>query len=152
VSATGTTTLGFIVWTLAISAVGWGATVAARWHELAVLGTDHPFNQALRDSLRAGGFLTLGVAGLVLISYSAFLIRTVYEDHRLLVAKTQVVTNTNLELIKELELRKHSMVTTDPVFVNTIYLLQAFNVFQAYSERASRTCPPAQRTAREQRA
>jgi hypothetical protein len=130
VSATGTTTLGFVLWTLALTAVGWAASVAARWRELTLLSSGHPLNQALRDSLRAGEFLTMGVAGLVLISYSAFLIITVYKDHQLLVNERNVLTTKNTDLTKQLETRKHSMFTTDPVFVNTIYLLQAFNVFR----------------------
>jgi hypothetical protein len=132
VSATGTTTLGFVLWTLALSAVGWGAGVAAKWYELKRNQSAHRFNRALRDSFRAGGFLTIGVAGLVFISFWVFLVRTVYDDHQSLVNEKNVLTRKNADLTKQLEIRKHSMVTTDPVFPNTIYLLQAFNSYRHF--------------------
>ncbi len=130
VKATGTTSLGFVVWTLALSAVGWAAGVAAKWYELKKTKTAHPFNQAVRESLRAGGFLTIGVAGLVFISFWIFLVRTVYDDHQSLVNRSNVLANKIATVTQEVEFRKHNMVTTDPVFVNTIYLLQAFNVYR----------------------
>ncbi len=36
----------------------------------------------------------------------------------------------NVEVKQQLELRKHNIVTGDPLFVNTIYLLQAFNIYR----------------------
>lgn len=47
VTAFGTTTLGFVVWTLALSAIGWFAGVAATWHKLwsskILIRSDKPF-------------------------------------------------------------------------------------------------------------
>jgi hypothetical protein len=130
VSATGTTTLGFIVWTIALSAVGWGANVASNWYGLKREKADRPLHQAFRGSLRSGVFLAVGITGLVVISFVVFVVRTIYDDHLTLVGERNVLINTNAALTKELELRKHSMVTNDPVFPNTIYLLQAFQIFR----------------------
>ena len=44
--------------------------------------------------------------------------------------RTTVLSKEKSTLQEELETRKHSMVTTDPAFGNTTYLLQAFNVFR----------------------
>ena len=130
VKATGTTTLGFIVWTVALSAIGWIASVAAKWYALRKTSTSQPFSQTLRGSILAGEFLAVGMIGLVLISCAVFLVLTVYNDHQSLVNATNLLFKKRTDLAKELEIRKHSMVTTDPVFPNTIYLLEAFNTYR----------------------
>jgi|SRR5580704_1437516 hypothetical protein len=85
--ATGTTTLGFLVWTLSIAAVGWAATVTGRWLELKREKADKPFRKAVGSSLWPGVFLGAGVCGLVLMALAVFGVRTIYGDHQALVGR-----------------------------------------------------------------
>jgi hypothetical protein len=86
----------------------------------------HALSNAVQESIRAGQFLAIGLTGILLVSYGAFLIRTIYEDHEWFVKANQTLARGNSELTNELDIRRHAMVTTDPVFPNTIYLLLAF--------------------------
>ena len=52
--------------------------------------------------------------------------KTIYNDHLALVA----LEGKNKTLSADLEWRKHSVSTTDPVFPNIIYLLQAFQIYR----------------------
>jgi hypothetical protein len=126
----GTTTLGFILWTLLLSAVGWWVNVAASWYKLRKAKAPNALRQALRDSLLAGKFLTVGIGAILLTSYAYFFVRTVYQDHQLLVNRIAVLDKANADLTRELEVRKHSMVTNEPVFTNTISLLTAFDIYR----------------------
>src|SRR5207247_8245930 len=47
-----------------------------------------------------------------------------------LVSQVATLNRSNAELTKELEIRNHSMVTNQPVFTNTIYLLMAFDMYR----------------------
>lgn len=129
-TAFGTTTLGFIVWTLLLGAVGWGVNVAALWYKLSKSKAPHPLSQALREPLLAGKFLAPGVGVILTASYAYFFARTVYQDHQSLVSRIAVLSKTNAGMTRELEVRQHSMVTSDPLFPNTIYLLQAFDSYR----------------------
>jgi hypothetical protein len=128
--ATGTTTLGFWVWTFAATLFGWLAAVAYKWFELRRGKTSQAFWSALVDSAWAGIFTTTFFILLVAISFGAFLIRTVYGLHQALAASNQRLIVSNANLSTELETRKHSISTTDPVFPNIIYMLQAFNIYR----------------------
>lgn len=130
VTAFGTTTLGFVVWTLLLSAVGWCVNVAASWYKLRKNQSPHPFSQALRESLLAGKLLAAVIGLILFVSYSVFFARTVYQDHQSLVSDKAVLNNKNADLTKQVEVRRHTMVPGDPVFGNTIYLLQAFNIYR----------------------
>lgn len=136
VRATGTTTLGFIIWTLALTAVGWAATVAVRWIELKRENTTSPFEKALLSSRLPGIFLAGGVFVLVLVVFWFFLALTVYRDHQSLVAENKKLADRNVTLSAELNWRKHNISTTDAVFPNIIYLLQAFQVYRGYIKGA----------------
>jgi hypothetical protein len=85
VRATSTNTLGFIVWTVAITVMGWTATLAGTWFQLRREKTEHPFERAVRNSLWPGIFEASGILTLVLCGWSAFTVSAVYEDHRSLV-------------------------------------------------------------------
>ncbi|HEV2960624.1 MAG TPA: hypothetical protein VG649_02285 [Candidatus Angelobacter sp.] len=137
VRATGTTTLGFIVWTLALSAVGWAATVAGRWLELKRENTVNPFRKALFSSLWPGVFLAGGVFGLVLCAVVVFMFITIFDDHQILVkANSEFRQNTGNSIsdlnkrIKDLESsvekKKQSVDTSDAVFGNLNSLMYAF--------------------------
>ncbi len=93
VKSTGTTTLGFIVWTLALTAVGWAATVAGRWFELKRGHDQHALKDALLSSRWPGIFLALGVAGLVFIAFDISLVATIYDDHQWLATENHQLRN-----------------------------------------------------------
>jgi hypothetical protein len=84
VSATSTNTLGFLVWTLALTIVTWGATVLEKWWRYRK--DDSPFQKALRESW-IPGLLELGaVIVLVIVVWWIFFIPvTVWRDHETLV-------------------------------------------------------------------
>lgn len=84
-----------------------------------------------RHLARAAVRPTLWVwAGLFTLAFLYFLARNVNNDHNSLIEANGHLTNVNAAQKKELERRKHSLITTDPVFPNTIYFLQAFNIFR----------------------
>jgi hypothetical protein len=130
IRATGTTTLGFLVWTLAATLFGWLSTVAYKWFELRRDKSSQAFRKALAGSVWPGIFTTAFFAALVAISFGAFLVRTVYDLHQTLAYANQRLIASNANLSAELEIRKHSISTIDPVFPNTIYMLQAFNIYR----------------------
>jgi len=77
------------------------------------------------------GLFSVGcILAIAVVSYSVFLLRTIYQDHQALVAANAACAKTNIEVKQQLEMRRHNMVAGDPVFVNTIYLLQAFNIYR----------------------
>ena len=85
VRATGTTTLGFIVWTLALTLIGWVATVAARWLELKRENNISPLRTALLRSGLRGLFIFGGLFVLVVLAFLISTVYTVYNDHHYLV-------------------------------------------------------------------
>src|SRR6266852_5407971 len=89
IRATGTTTLGFVVWTILIAAMGWAATIAAKWLELRRNKTSFAFRAALRDSTWSGVFTAVGIGVLVVIAFCVFVVGTVYDDHESLVIQNQ---------------------------------------------------------------
>jgi len=110
VKATGTTTLGFIVWTLAIAVVGWSATVASRWLDLRKERPLNPFRTALRSSVRPGTIPALGFGFLVLLTLSMFVVNTTYDDHQSLVAERDNLACESADLASQLDNEKHTLV------------------------------------------
>ena len=130
VRATGTTTLGFIVWTVAVAAVGWAATVAARWIELKRAKDAFPMRKALRGSFWSGAFIVCGISLLVLVSLGSFVVLTTYDDHESLVKDIKTLRCRNRELESILEKKTHGLDTTDPAFSNMLQVLQVFTSFR----------------------
>jgi hypothetical protein len=130
VNAYGTTTLGFVLWTLLLAAFGWFAGVAAAWIKLWRGKTPHPLRAALSSSILAGVLSATGILVILISSYVFFFIRTVYRDHQSLVSHVAALDKANADLMEQLELRKHGMVANEPVFTNTISLLMAFDSYR----------------------
>jgi len=130
IRATGTTTLGFLIWTLAATLFSWFATVAYKWFSLRRDKTGPAFRLALVDSVWPGIFTAAFFAVLVAISFGVFLVCTIYDLHQTLADANERLIASNTKLSAELEIRRHSISTTDPVFPNTIYMLQAFNIYR----------------------
>ena len=130
-AGTSTNTLGFILWTLALAAVGWASTVAARWWKLKRQNEISPLRSAFSDSLWPGiAFSALAIYGLVAVVFAAFVVCTVYRDHQEFVTAREKIAADKREVDSELELRKHSIPTTDPLFGNLNQLLMAFDVYR----------------------
>ena len=129
-SATSSSTLGFFLWTILVAVIAYFAGVLAAALKLRSKGTVHPFKQALTESLLTGIFSFLGLALLVLLAWAVFVVPTVYSEHQMFVAQNATLTADNATLRKDLNWRKHNISTTDAVFPNLIYMLQAFVFFK----------------------
>ncbi len=138
-AAMGTTTLGLVILTVVLFALVWGLSVYLGWRKYRQAGGTHALKSAVDDqilSLQAWG---IGFLGLLAVCYAVFIVRTIYIDHQNLVSRIEALRSQNVQIAQELDIHTHSIVTTDPVFPNIIYMLQAFNIFRHQHEQ-SRPC------------
>lgn len=119
IRATGTTTLGFIVWTVLIAAVGWAATIVTKWIELRRSKKSYPVRGVVRDSAWGGTVTAAGIGLLVIGAFCAFVVRTIYDDHEFLVVQNE-----------EVQKRKSHIYQNEPVFGNVNSLLMAFDMYR----------------------
>jgi len=92
VRATGTSTLGFIVWTLAIAFAGWMALVLQKRIELARNHDPRPLYNAVCQSAMSGVY-SFGIIFVVTVSaWAIFCAVAVYRDHNELVEKNRALT------------------------------------------------------------
>jgi len=94
--STSTNTLGFMLWTLALTATLWLASVAADWWKSRK--ETGAFRNAFAGSLTSGIFSAIGVSLLVLLVWAGFIVRIVFNDHEYFVAKTKELPQINQEL------------------------------------------------------
>jgi hypothetical protein len=85
---------------------------------------------ALRTSPKGGGVGVSIIVALAVVMWSIFLVRTDYDDHMQLIAERASGLRRISQLERELQAHRHSVSTSDPVFPNLIYMLQAFAVFR----------------------
>jgi len=130
IRATGTTTLGFVVWTVLIAAIGWAATIATKWLGLRRNKTPFAFRSAMRDSKWSGIFNAAGIGLLVVIAFCVFVVRTVYDDHVSLVVQKEKLVNLNAATNVELQKRKTHIYPNEPLFSNINSLLMAFDMYR----------------------
>lgn len=97
-SSTSTNTLGFILWTIAVTAVLWLAAVGADWWKLRKKHAPTAFREAFAGSFVSGLFSAIGVTVLVLIIWGWFIMRTIFDDHQYFVAKTKELSQVRQEL------------------------------------------------------
>jgi hypothetical protein len=126
----GTTTLGFILWVVLFTVSLWFAGVLGTWITLRRKKISTTIKEVLRDSLMTGVFSVVCIVAIAVVSYSVFLLRTIYSDHQGLVNRVAVLEKTNAAVQRDLELRKHTFVVGDPVLGNAVSLLQAFNSYR----------------------
>jgi hypothetical protein len=88
---TGTSTLGFLVWTFAVAMAGWMALVATKYFELRAQKEAHALHAAFSQSAVGGLVSVLSVAALTIVVWGLFCIITVYKDHLDLVAQNQLL-------------------------------------------------------------
>jgi len=123
VRATGTTTLGFIVWTLALTAVGWASAVAGRWFELKREKAVEPLRKALYGSFWPGVVLGAGVFGVMIFAFTVSMIFTVFQDH-------QSLKRTNKELNQHvMDLKAQDVgIAMNTEYANVTNTVQAFRL------------------------
>jgi len=112
---------GVLVWSIAVPAINWFYGFVGRLRKL------RSWTAAYRDK-PVGSTVWLTAAWFLLI-FSGFVVRQIYVDHTDLANSNSQLAQDNAELRKNLEAHRHSIVTTDPVFPNLIYMLQAFRQF-----------------------
>jgi len=131
ISASSTSTFGLVQWTVGITVVtSWAATVAVKWREYRRGKYGQPLRKALVGSFVQSMYLLGGITLYLFLTYVYFVGRTVYDDHQHLVAQNAQLAEMNKSLSAEVQWRKHNISTTDPVFPNLIYLLQAFSIYR----------------------
>ena len=81
VAATGIKTPGFLVWTLALTVVGWLASVGDAYMKFSGQNIPNPLARSLQDSWFAGAFLLLGVAVLLVLAWVVTTVFVIYREH-----------------------------------------------------------------------
>jgi hypothetical protein len=123
VLASGTSTFGIFLFSIAIPVVTSVLTAAVEWKRKSR-------KEVIRDSLKSGGIVLVALIVVLGMTYLGFFVPTVYNDHQTLAKQVEDLSRKNKERSDELETHRHGMVTTDPVFPNTIYLLEAFRMYR----------------------
>lgn len=103
VRATSTNTLGFILWTVAITAVSWVATFAARWVQLKREKREHALSEAIHDSWLPAIFEAIAITILVFCLWGIFTGRTTYQDHQSQVSENIRLLTQNKDLTARLK-------------------------------------------------
>jgi hypothetical protein len=132
-TATSTSTLGVIIWTVAVTIfVGWMATVAADWRKLKGKKVAAPFREALRGNVFWGICLVGALVAVVMFSWGVFVVRTIYADHQFFVA-------TNDRQARQIYANRHLL---DVAGVFTEYRLMIENNFSETRCLIEVTAPP----------
>jgi len=123
----GTTTLGFIA-PLVVSVV---SILATLYYILRKHGKDAMLKHWKDDALVALCVIPI-VASLVYGPIWIYQgpVKTVFNDHQTLVVKNKELSASNKAMKLDLDWHRHNISTSDPVFPNIIYMLQAFNSFK----------------------
>ncbi len=130
-TAVGTTTLGLVLLSVALSLLIWifGA-LYARFIQRGSGGARKTFGYLLASSA-SNAFITLIALGsIVFLTWCVFVVRTIYFDHMNLAHVHAADLKLRDELQRDLEFHRHNLSTSDPVFANLIYMLQAFRGFR----------------------
>lgn len=137
-SASGTTTLGFILWTIAVSLLVWIFGVLYNWRKQQRSATARSNLFQLFASSVSTPLITLAAIAVVTLgTWTVFVVRTIYFDHMDLARAHAADLQRNAQLGHVLEFHRHSVSTTDPVFPNLIYMLQSFRAFRIMIGRES---------------
>lgn len=123
VSVSGTSTFGIFLFSIAIPLITVFLTAAVEWKKKSR-------RLVIQDSVNAGGIVLVALIVVLGFTYFGFFVPTIYNDHQTLAKKVDELSKKSKELSADLETHRHGMVTTDPVFPNTIYLLEAFRMYR----------------------
>lgn len=131
VAAVGTTTLGLILLSVALSLLIWVfSAVYARITQRGSTGARKTFGQLLASSASNAFIALVALGSIVLLTWCVFVVRSIYFDHMNLARVHAADLKVRDELQRDLEFHRHNVSTTDPVFPNLIYMLQAFRGFR----------------------
>jgi hypothetical protein len=86
-TATGTSTLGVFVWTLAVTVANWLAAIGDQYLKLRGHKIPNPLERALTDSWFIGVLGLGGVAVLVIFAWAVFTVIVIYREHKALLAE-----------------------------------------------------------------
>ncbi len=82
ITATGTNTPGFFVWTLALTIVGWLASVGGAYLKFSGQNIPNPLARSLEDSWSAAALVLLGVAVLLTLAWAVSTVVVIYREHK----------------------------------------------------------------------
>src|SRR5271169_6340614 len=80
--ASSSSTLGFLLWTIGLTAISIVAQMVGRWFALHRKQADSPWQTALEESFWPSIFTVSGFVLLILAAWCLFLALTVYKDHQ----------------------------------------------------------------------
>jgi len=153
VAGTGTNTLGVVAWSLVVPIAVFIIQVGRRSLQFRkTLGSAVALRSA---AIRSIGTVTEVWVGVIVVAFCFwvwFIVETIYQDHSELVRANSANISTISDLRssedaklsrlrasdvneianlkRDLEAHRHAIFTTDPVFPNIIYMLQAFSMFR----------------------
>jgi hypothetical protein len=81
VAATGTNTPGFFLWTLALTIVGWLASVGDAYLKFSGQHIPNPLARSVQDSWFAGAFVLLGAVILLVLAWGISTVVVIYREH-----------------------------------------------------------------------
>jgi len=91
VAATGTNTLGLLVWTLVLTIFTWFATVLYQMHQMKSKGVRAPFITAISESLGSGLYTYAAILALAIFAWGIFIVIAVYRDHNTLIERNAIL-------------------------------------------------------------
>jgi hypothetical protein len=122
-SSLGTTSLGWLIGTIVLFFAVEIVTYIAVW----IYRGKEAMKARAKENFHIGLFVWLVVSVVIYVPVFGYaVVKIVYGDHQSLVQANTDLMLRNKEMASKLDKKTHSLDTTDPVFPNTIYLLQAF--------------------------
>jgi hypothetical protein len=104
----GTTTFGFILWTIAVGLVVWACGVMVKWRF-----ANKPLKDALYQSIWPEGAMSLaGVSCLLLGVFAFFIMTAIYDDHKYLAVAVKTLERDNPQKDREIESLKTRLTET----------------------------------------
>lgn len=120
----------FLLGWIALPVLYYCGQTAVKWYKNRQTGASYPLRKAAADSFMGGVvvfFLTVSVGAAI---FGVFIVKTVHETCHVLRNERDEAMRKNVTLEESLRQKKHSIDTTDAVFPNIIYLLQAFRMYR----------------------
>ncbi|SPE24854.1 hypothetical protein SBA2_230004 [Acidobacteriia bacterium SbA2] len=142
VRATGTTTLGFFVWTLCVTVVVWMAGIAANWFRCRHYTQKKHFREYRNEALLTGLLSVIFVGVLVFIVYCIFTGSTIYDDHMSMADQLRKLEADNNKLSSELARRKEFILADDPAWGAMKHIAHEFGVygFEVGAKKQGKPC------------
>jgi hypothetical protein len=121
---TSTNTLGFLLWTAALTLVVWLSNVAAKWWKARKKDNSASLRETILDSLWPDFLFTVGGAlALVSVAWACSVVCTVYKEHQELVGEVRQLTANEIELQRSARDERHLL---DVLQAFTVYRLRVY--------------------------